>query len=451
MSSHQTQAFILTHADDDVRQLALQAAGTADVDLPYALDQIAGRQKARTKLPTWAATEGIVYPPHLAMEQCSSERTARYKVEVAVRNLVNSNIRCFADLTGGFGVDFAFIAQAINSLSPSPTPRHLTFVERNPQLFAISSKNLQLLVDNAECVCADGVEFLRQSTEHYDLIYLDPARRDSNGHRTYGISDCTPDVLAIRDLLLTKADYVMVKLSPMLDWRKVVQDLGEQHIIDIHIVSVANECKELIVVLKGERLWLGASAEMECGQGDYAVHCVNLLPDGTAQSFSFHSVSGQVPVTRQGDGRDSWIPTATHHFLYEPNASIMKAGCFDEVGRRFGLQQIEKNSHLFISADFIDDFPGRVFQINAVSSMNKRELKENLKDMTQANITVRNFPMMVAELRRRLKLKDGGENYIFATTLSDKRHVLIICSQQVHRVGSNHQLLVGGDDHNLYT
>ena len=452
MCSNPTQAFILAHADDDVRQLALQATGTSGIDLPYALDQIAGRQKARTKLPTWAATEGIVYPSRLAMEQCSSEQTARYKAEVAVRCLTNGNARFFADLTGGFGVDFTFIAQAINTLNLKLQTSNLKlqtsnsiYVEQNLQLFAISSKNLHLLVDHAECVCADGVEYLRQSTEHFDLIYLDPARRDSHGHRTYGISDCTPDVLAIRDLLLTKSDCVMLKLSPMLDWRKAVQDLGEKYVTDVHIVSVANECKELLIVMKGtpdigslaarlcrfhkseanERTE-GTQAEHE-ENGNYSIHCVNLLHDGTTQYFSFPTPNLKRLVSRSNH-QTSNFKLQTSNFLYEPNASIMKAGCFDEVELYFGLQQIEKNSHLFISADFIDNFPGRVFRIDAVFTMNKRELKEHLKDITQANITVRNFPMTVAELRRRLKLVDGGDTYIFATTLPDKRHVLILCS-----------------------
>ena len=266
-------------------------------------------------------------------------------------------------------------------------------------------------------------------------------------------------MLAIRDLLLTKSDCVMLKLSPMLDWRKAVQDLGEKYVTDVHIVSVANECKELLIVMKGtpdigslaarlcrfhkseanERTE-GTQAEHE-ENGNYSIHCVNLLHDGTTQYFSFptpnlkrlvsrsnHQTSNFKLQTSNLKPQTSNFKLQTSNFLYEPNASIMKAGCFDEVELYFGLQQIEKNSHLFISADFIDNFPGRVFRIDAVFTMNKRELKEHLKDITQANITVRNFPMTVAELRRRLKLVDGGDTYIFATTLPDKRHVLILCS-----------------------
>ena len=439
-----TQAFIQAHADDDVRQLALQVSGATDIDVTYALEQIAGRQKARTKLPTWAATEGIVYPPGLALEQCSSEQTARYKAELVSRWVKESHAGSsmpdkepfrFIDLTGGFGVDFTCMAQAIlTAFHPSPLtpdslhvpdaatalqPAPFTYVEQNPQLFAITVQNLPRFVEGAACVCGDGVEYLCQGTGHYDLIYLDPARRDIHGRRTYGISDCTPDVTAIRDLLLSRADRILIKLSPMLDWRKAVSDIGAEWVHEVHIVSVGNECKELLLVIGNEQC--GALRE----EPGTRVHeprltCINLLDDGE-QRFSVpisHSLRPSIPPS---------LHPSISQFLFEPNASVMKAGCFAELSQHYGVQQIEKNSHLFVSAEYVDDFPGRVFQIEAVSSMNKRELKERLSGISQANITVRNFPMDVAALRRRLRLADGGSTYIFATTLADKSHVLLLC------------------------
>ena len=225
-----TTDFINEHADDDVRQLALRGTKNPDVDLTFALEQIAGRQAARRKLPTWAATTGIVYPPHLSMEQCSSEQTARYKAKLAGRG------KRIVDLTGGFGVDFSFMAQGFS---------HAVYVERQANLCEIARQNFEVLgLVQAEVVCADSTDYL-QTMSHADVIYIDPARRDNHGGRTYSISDCTPDVIALKQLLMEKADQVVIKLSPMLDWRKAISDLGESHVQEVHIVSVGNECKEL--------------------------------------------------------------------------------------------------------------------------------------------------------------------------------------------------------------
>ena len=385
MKSEATAVFIRKFADADVRQMALQGAKYPEVDLPFALDQIAGRQTARRKLPSWAAIEGIVYPPHLSMEQCSSEQTARYKAQIS------GSGDTMADLTGGFGVDFSFMAQGF---------QRAVYVERQEHLCDIARENFRLLgLRQAEVVCGDSEDYL-QTMSPVDIIYLDPARRDSHGGRTYGISDCTPDVLSLRNLLTAKARRVLIKLSPMLDWRKAVSDIGEQFVREVHIVSVANECKELLILM-GE------------GKGMRLV-CVNDDDLFEAQSH------------------DAYIAQSAHiahppHYLYEPNASIMKAGCFAEVAQRFGITQIAQNSHLFTSEEPVEGFPGRSFQIDAVTSMNKRELRQHLQGLTQANITVRNFPLSADELRRRLKLGDGGSTYIFATTLADGERRLVIC------------------------
>ena len=292
-----TRQFVSQHLDDDVRQLALQysthrstssgkgeGGGDGDVDLPFALNQIRGRQIARRKLPTWAAIDGILFPPHLSMEQCSSEQTARYKAAL-VKRLANCTLPSgegrggafFADLTGGFGVDFAFMAQAFHASLSTQSPAKSFYVERNPQLCDLAQHNFPLLgLRNTEVVCSTTEVFLtsHSSTENHEasptggglegaeaspavgglegatIIYLDPARRDDHGGRTYGIADCTPNVLELRDILLAKADYVILKLSPMLDWRKAVSDLGEDYVSEVHIVSVHNECKELLIVLQ---------------------------------------------------------------------------------------------------------------------------------------------------------------------------------------------------------
>ncbi len=383
-----TKDFIREHADADVRQLALQAKNTPEVDLTYALEQIAGRQKAKSKLPTLAKIDGMVYPPHISMEQCSSELTAKYKEEIV------SSGNCFVDLTGGFGVDFSFIAKKF---------KHAAYVEHQKHLCAIASENFRLLgLDNAEVINADGIEYLHQM-DHMDLVFIDPARRDDHGGRTYGIADCTPNVLEVMEELMQKTGMLLLKLSPMLDWRKALKDIGG--VSEVHIVSVDNECKELLIMVKHD-------------VQPIKVVCVNLLSNGEREVFEFIASDSE---------RAQKCLTSLRPFLYEPNASIMKAGCFDEIQAKFPVAQLDNNSHLFVSDHEIPDFPGRQFEILRSTSMNKRELKDALADIDKANIAVRNFPLSVAELRKKLKLNDGGDVFIFATTVAKEGHQLFIC------------------------
>lgn len=378
---------IRRHRQDDVRQLALKGMD------PLVIQQIAGWQVARTKIPSWAEVEGLHYPRHLSLEQCSSEQTARYKASLL------SPGDTFVDLTGGFGVDFFFMSQ--------PFQRRV-YVEQQQELCDIARHNFDLLNHPCTVVCGSATEYLQQMP-HASAIYIDPARRDADGARTYSISDCTPNVLELQELLVKKADRVIIKLSPMLDWHKAASDL--QHISAIHIVSVQNECKELLLVLAD-----GAMSEAP-------VVCINLLADGTHQRFEYN------PATNAQSTNINAKVYAT--YLYEPNASIMKAGCFDEIGDFYLICKLSANSHLYVSDHEVKDFPGRGFQILSIPSMNKRELKEALRDIDRANITVRNFPMSAEALRKRLRLKDGGDLYIFATTVGDGSHQLFICRKIV--------------------
>ena len=381
MTNQKTLDFIREHIDDDVKLLALQGCKEPDMDMVYVLHQIAGHQKAKTKIPSWAAMDGLVYPPHLAMEQCSSEATARYKAHIAGKG------QFFVDLTAGFGVDMAFISQGF---------KRAVHVERQEQLCAISSHNYKLLgLNHIEVTCGNGESYLH-TMPHTDLIYIDPARRDEHGARTYSIADCTPNVLELLDEMLEKADRLMIKLSPMLDWRKAVADV--KFVREVHIVSVDNECKELLLVVSRQ-------------EEPLKVFCVN-----NNEVFIYDL---------QEQGQCAMPLPESFCFLYEPNASVMKAGCFDLIAKRFGTVQLDKNSHLFVSETEADAFPGRHFIIEKMVSMNKRELKMALDGIDRANIAVRNFPMSVAELRKRLKLKDGGEVYIFATTVSIDRKSVV--------------------------
>ena len=435
-----TWNYVLQHADEDVRKLALQGVKDTEVDLQMALQQIAGRQTARRKLPSWAEVEDIIYPPHLNMEQCSSEMTARYKAELVMgdRWWVLADGVSFVDLTGGFGVDFYWIAKAI-SHHPSPTTHHLTYLEQNEELCTISSHNFEVL--NLDCAvnCCDAVTYL-STMPHVNLVYLDPARRNEHGGRTYGIEDCTPNVLELLPLLMEKADRVLLKLSPMLDWRKAVSDLqypspNTHHpspiVREVHIVSVDNECKELIVEMRNEKGEMRSeNEEMKNELRQTRIVCVNLLSNGEQQLLEM-SYGEQSPCTTHTG--ESPLHAISHssflipHFLYEPNASIMKAGCFAEVEERFPVRQLAPNSHLFLSSVEIEGFPGRCFKILSISSMNKQELRAALKDIERANISVRNFPLSVDQLRKKLKMKDGGDVYIFATTRAKGEHLLFIC------------------------
>ena len=433
-----TQDFIRQHQDDDVRQLAFLGSKYPEVDMPFALDQIRGRKMARVKLPRWASLEGIIYPPHISMEQCSSESTALYKAELAARLLglpaSSSGIEMkaeneieFVDLTGGFGVDFSYIAARLGVKS--------MYVERQAHLCEAAKENFgRLGLKNAIVKNGDGIEILHSfhpkkkdaaSADDslgitYDqprsllktnlglkIIFIDPARRDDAGNKVVSLKDCTPDVTILQEEMLSKADYVIIKLSPMLDWHRAISELS--HVREVHIISVNNECKELLLVLSARNM----------GE-NLRIYCIN-----DAQSF----------VCDEMDMESSSVKIAPSTleemlYLYEPNASLMKAGCFGVLSGRYDARMLSKNSHLFVSQAPIEAFPGRSFRIIAVSSFNKKELKRHLSGITKANIATRNFPLSVAELRKRLKLKDGGETYIFATTLSDESHVLVITEKK---------------------
>ena len=521
-----TREFVAMHRDEDVRELALKAKRVEGLDLSLALDQIAGWQIASKKLPQWASCEGIIYPPHISMEQCSSQFTAQYKSEIAqtllasaatVRARVSDSAesdnqttksepqlsdsaesdmqtaknvfqlsdspesdtlvakRAMVDLTGGFGVDFSYLARGFSQA---------TYVERQRHLCDLAEHNMAALgLDQARIVCDDGVEYL-DNMDPVDLIYIDPARRDEHGARTYAIEDCTPNVLELRDLLLAKSQCTLVKLSPMLDWRKAVADF-DGAVREVHIVATGNECKELLLVLgrpaqadardgvDGAGSHRRPAAHAHMGQMDIRARQtsnyktplartrVDQMNGGMALADTVGSFDGESKAERtvaaSHDGRyaaphvfcvnddqridyDSAAYTQglriggkplpeAKNYLYEPNASIMKAGCFDLVEERFGVTQIGPSSHLFVSEQQIADFPGRGFAIEAVGSMNKKDTKRLLNGAKQANIAVRNFPLTAPQLRKKLKLADGGTVYLFGTTMQGGDHVLLRTSK----------------------
>lgn len=391
------QIFAREHRQDDVRRLALQAAKYPDMDFSFALHQIKGWQVACKKLPSWAAHEQLLYPQQLSMEQCSSEQTARYKQQLVQRLCGQTqNEGTLVDLTGGLGVDFSFMAQGF---------RQAYYVEQQVELCALAKHNFPLLgLSSAQIICGDGTTFLQSMADQAMVIFLDPARRDAAGSKTYAIEDCTPDVALLSDELVNKAQWVVVKLSPMLDWHATVAQL--KHVCEVHIVGVGGECKELLLVM-----------QQHSDRQPLQLYAVN---DGKVFTCSAEEAQQRTPL----------LQTSTFDYLFEPHASLMKAGCFGALSARYGVKGLATNTHLFAAMMPVNDFPGRQFRVLAVTPFSKKSLRSALHGIEKANLAVRNFPLSVVELRKRLKLKEGGEHYLFATTIGTM-HALIICKKIV--------------------
>ena len=401
--SNGLEVFIREHRLDDVRQLALQASKSADIDVPFAIQQIDGWQRARIKLPSWAAHDDILYPPHLALEQCSSEVTARYKTEICLRLL--QNFDSMADLTGGMGVDFSFLA---------PLFGQAHYIEQQAHLCEAAQHNFKVLgVNNTTVTEGDGLEVLSH-LPHQSLVFVDPARRDSHGSRTFAISDCTPDILPVLPMLMEKTDLLMVKLSPMLDWHQtaiLLDTACPEALREIHIIATSNECKELLVVLDARQ-----------HNPSVALHCAN--DDNRFVTDTQEEKLLPPCPTLSGIGE-----AAKASWLYEPNAAIMKAGCFAALAQRFPIRALADNSHLFVANHHLPDFPGRQLHILRLTTTNKQQLREALKGIDRADITVRNFPMTADQLRRRLHLADGGDTWLFASTIGRREHVIFVCEK----------------------
>ena len=385
----ETIDFIRTHRHDDVRTLALKASKQPHVDINEALVQIAGRQIAEKKIPSWAQIDEIEYPKHLSMEQCSSELTARYKASLAKGNTLT-------DLTAGFGVDFSFLAQHF---------KRADYVERQDILCELATHNFNILgMSQAHVHCMDGIDYLKKM-EPVDCLFLDPARRDANGGKTVAIADCEPNVCALETLLLEKGNMVMIKLSPMLDMYSALNELRSIH--ELHIVSVNNECKELVLILRNAN---------NISDNEVVIHCEQIVNNSPSQHFSFTLSEEKTAICTMAE--------QIGEYLYEPGASLLKAGPYRLLGMRYQVEKLHPNSHLYTSNHPVD-FPGRRFKVTGYTGFGKKELKAFMKDLEKANLTVRNFPATVAELRKKLKLKEGGDTYLFATTLNNGEKVLI--------------------------
>jgi hypothetical protein len=378
--------FIKTHLNDDVNTLLLQAKKYSSLNIPELVWQIKARQKAKTKLSEWFENEGIIFPKILSVEQSSSEITAKFKASLVQGETL-------IDLTGGMGVDMAYMSKHF---------QQATYLEQNPELCQITGYNFQQLgIKNVEFINQNSIDFLRNNATNFSWIYLDPHRRDDTGNKVVSLRDCEPNVLVIKDLLFSKTDNILLKASPMLDINLAILEL--QNVSNIYVVAVENEVKEILFHLQKNH------------QEEPIFHAVN-LPNDTLNFKKSEEKNAVVKIS------------SPQQYLYEPNAAILKAGGFRFVAQHFDLQKIAPHSHLYTSMDLVKDFQGRTFQIESVCKLDKKEILQILSE-NKANISIRNFPLTVKQIREKLKIHEGGNTYLFATTDAQNQKIVIVCKK----------------------
>ena len=391
--TEELKLFIEVHRQGDPMRLLLDAARYPDIDVPFAVEQITARRQVREKLPSWYENTNLVFPAKIAAEQCSSEQTALYK-----QRLVEADFH-LCDLTGGLGIDSYYYSQKVD---------RVTYIERFPLYCDVARHNFSALgASNIEVMEGDGTE-IAPTCGGVDVFYLDPARRGEGNKRVFALTDCEPDLLSLLPILLGNSHKVIAKISPMADIKMLLELLPE--IVAIHILSVKNECKELLLVM--ERVGEAVAPTMTC---------VNYTTDGKEQCFSFTLKDEYNAMINCAD--------KVGQYLYEPNSSILKAGAFKSLTLSFPVEKLHVSSHLYTSDVLLDDFSGRSFIVEEVLPFSSKLCKQIAKSIPQANITVRNFPMTVEVLRKKTGIKEGGEVYLFATTLRTNERVLIKCSK----------------------
>ena len=424
------RAFIEEHRNDDTTELLLAAHRYPDIDVPFAVEQIEARKRLKGKLPEWYANADLIMGGRIPAEQCSSEVTARFK-----RHIIEGKSLC--DMTGGMGVDFWYMSEGMERsiyternevlceiakhnfktlTLPSPSLNGGSSISANEETSEQGNHSLHLgrvRGRSIEVRCGDGQKLPIPSV---DIIYLDPARRAGDGSRVYAMEDCEPNIVEWQDELFQHAKMLLVKLSPMVDLTDVLRKL--KHVTDIYIVAVRNECKEVLVKQaprppKGEGYRSGNEVQ---------IHCVDFLPDRTIEyTFSLSDNAHRVSPPPSGVGG----------LLYEPDVTLMKAQAFGSLCQRFPVYQLDYETHLMTSDDFIADFPGRIFEVKEQIPFSSRVLKRLKKEIPQANIATRNFPLSADELRKRTGIKEGGEIYLFGAKVKDVGQMLLKCSKIV--------------------
>ena len=387
-----TWQYIVAHSEDDVAHLALHPSKDPQVDMAVALQQIAGRQKAKEKLPEWYATEGVLYPKKVSMEQCSSSQTAEYKA-----SLVEGN--SFADFSGGFGVDTVALARKFDKG---------WYVEPQQELCELFQHNCKVLDINNVNIVNGTMEDNLATIGPIDTIYLDPSRRDTHGRRVISLADCTPNLPEWKSALLERCNILMVKLSPMIDIFQTLRDLPETYAV--HVIAVEGECKEVVFLLTRR------DAPWHVSTTDPTIVAVDINKN---KAFR---VETTLETERSTPPR---IATELGAYLYEPNAAVMKAGIFNALSQQFQIAKLAKNTNLFTADELHEDFPGRVFRIEAVHEFHPRKTAKELSHLANASIAVRNFPLSAEELRKTLKIKNGNTCYLFGCTLWDGKKTIL--------------------------
>lgn len=391
--NEQTRKFIVEHEHDDVFDLSLQLKKNTEVDTNLVIRQINGRNKIKSKVPSFYKNDEILYPVNLSLEQASSEITADYKSQLCKG-------KTLVDLTGGFGIDCNFMARNFEKV---------VYVERNEELCNLARHNfITLQQKHIEVINDDAISYLSKMSV-VDLLYLDPARRNEQGRKVFLLSDCEPDVSKHIDLLLSKSNLLIIKLSPMLDISQLLTEL--KCIEEVHIISVDNDCKEVLLVARKN------------ADNSPLFRTVNFIKSGI-QKFDF-----RVETEINSHPKFSNQPK---RFLYEPNASILKAGAFKSIANIFQLEKLNVNTHLYTSDELIPNFPGRIFEVDIVYGNSKSERKRMLLNAPKANISVRNYMLSVDELRKKTGIKEGGDKYIFACKLADNEYVFVQCHKAVN-------------------
>jgi hypothetical protein len=389
LTSKEIQDYILLHETDDVQNLLLHTRKTSGLSFGLIADQIIGRRKISSKAPSLYKTKGIIYPPSINLEQCSSEVTAKFKTQILLKEFGCKNFQSVADISGGFGIDSYFLSRAATNLD---------FVEPNPYLIEIVKHNFDILkIKNITFHHMTAESFLNAPFRKFDFVFVDPSRRDNRAKKVFSLSDCQPDMTSLLPRLFEVAKDVLLKASPLLDLQQGLSELIS--VRKIIVVSVDNECKELLFILQDNF------------SREPTIETYNLDHQGKVKhSFSFSRSDEKITIAHFDEPQV---------YIYEPNSSILKSGAFKLIGEKFGLKKLHPNTHLYTSSVIKDDFPGRVFKIKDFA-INSNDIPER-----KANVITRNYPLKTENLKRKLKLEDGGKNYIIAFSGMKKKYIVL--------------------------
>lgn len=384
--------FINQNIESDTNKLLFQPI-KEDIDIKFCVQQIEGIKKAKEKFPSLLENDDLLFPPKINLEQTSSEQTAKYKASLFPKE---STLR---DLTSGFGIDVIFFAKEL---------KKVYYHEINYELACIAEKNFKALgLENIIVNKGNSANDI-DSLETTDIIYLDPSRRDENKNKVFLIKDCQPDIIEILPFLFDKAKTICLKLSPMLDIKLTIKEI--KNIKEIHIISVKNDCKELFLVLE------------EYYDKEIEYNCVDFDSNGKMNKFTFIPSKSNTSLAEKNLQRSGV-------YLYEPNTSILKSGGFHALCERFEVSKLAPHSHIYLSEEEIEDFPGRKFKIKTILQYNNKIIKTLSTRYPKANITIRNFPQTVSEIRKRTNVKEGGDEYLFFTTNKENEKIIISCEK----------------------